>query len=325
MKRAIGLAIIIIICIISCLSVQGTLPFMPVFGSGMEPSIPSGSLIIARPLKAADIVAGDIVISKVPPSARQDYGYPPVSAFRVTEVVKDQSGLSFRLRDDNSAGESFLVRQYKIKGEIGGRIPVLGYPLMIFKSTGMASLVFFFILMFALYLYSREISSILGKRFRDFVSPVIEENHRADEILSKRMEATEKALESFAGAMQEYAQHLASHTFAIKGLAEASQELKNSAAEQNHILSHLTSKFVPKKTVKEVSRIEGIVYEFKHRTREILRAKEALEKETRVQTEKDPEETIVVIKIPSPQGCVVKPKALLEKRHFYSVGSKVTE
>ena len=53
------------------------------------------------------------------------------------------------------------------------------------------------------------------------------------------MGSTERALEKFATAIEAYAQHLASHTSAIQGLSEASQELKKSSAEQNRVLMHL--------------------------------------------------------------------------------------
>ncbi len=59
------------------------------------------------------------------------------------------------------------------------------------------------------------------------------------EVAEKRMEATEKALNDFTAAIAEYAYHLSSHTGAIQGLAEASQELKKSAAFQNNVVLNL--------------------------------------------------------------------------------------
>ena len=58
-------------------------------------------------------------------------------------------------------------------------------------------------------------------------------------LIEQKINTTEQALEKFAGAIAEYAQHLASHTSAIQGLSEASHELKRSAAEQNRVLIHL--------------------------------------------------------------------------------------
>ncbi|MBI4304318.1 MAG: hypothetical protein HY665_08295 [Chloroflexi bacterium] len=50
---------------------------------------------------------------------------------------------------------------------------------------------------------------------------------------------TQQALSDFATAMAEYAKHLQSHTRAIQGLAEASNELKTSASQQNEALARL--------------------------------------------------------------------------------------
>ena len=50
-----------------------------------------------------------------------------------------------------------------------------------------------------------------------------------------------------SGSSQLYAQHLASHTSAIQGLSEASQELKKSTAEQNKVLMRLLETTEPKK------------------------------------------------------------------------------
>jgi hypothetical protein len=48
---------------------------------------------------------------------------------------------------------------------------------------------------------------------------------------------TTKALEQFASAIGEYAQHLASHTDAVKGMASASLELREAVREQNRMFS----------------------------------------------------------------------------------------
>jgi signal peptidase I len=325
MKRAIGLAIIILVCVIGYLSAQGMMPFAPAFGSGMEPAVKSGSLIVARPVKTAEIAAGDIVVFKVPPSAREYYGYPPVLAQRVIEVNQDLSGISYRVQGDDAAGEPLSLRPRDIKGELGGQVPYLGFPLMIFRSGALTIFVLILVFLFGLYLYSREINAVAGRRFKAFVSPMAEENRRVDDVLAGRIEATEQALNSFAGAMREYAQHLASHTSAIKGLSEASQALKEGAAEQNRVLSQMAATLARQKKEREVARIEEVVYHFRERTREIMRIKEALEKETHVQAVKDRENTLILMKISAPRGCVVKPKALLERPHIFPAYTKVAE
>jgi signal peptidase len=324
MKRALALAIIILVCVTGVLSAQGILPFVPAFGPGMEPTVRSGSIIIVKPVNATDISIGDVVVCTVPPAARDNYGYPAVLVRRVIEVDKDLAGTSFLLQTDDASGAPFSVRPQDIKGAAGSTVPYIGYPLTVFRSGTLTAFIFVLIFLLAIYLFSREIGAAAGRRFRSIVSPVIEENRRYDDSLSRRIEATEKALSGFTGAMEEYAQHLASHTSAIKGLSEASHALKDGAAEQNRVLGHMAATLARQKKEREVARIEEVVYHFRERTREIMRVKEALEKEARVQTDKN-QETIVVVKKPAPQGCVVKPKALLERRHLFSGYSKVAQ
>jgi uncharacterized membrane-anchored protein YhcB (DUF1043 family) len=125
---------------------------------------------------------------------------------------------------------------------------------------GTQDVIFVIIALFllALFLYRGEIShtgNILHKRI---LAPVINENKRTHrsltrkiETMEKRMNSTEQALEKFAAAIEIYAQHLSSHTSAIQGLGEASQELKRSAAEQNRVLRHLTETMGQPETYKE--------------------------------------------------------------------------
>lgn len=57
--------------------------------------------------------------------------------------------------------------------------------------------------------------------------------------VEKGMEGTQRALEKFSSAIETYAQHLQSHTGVIRGMSEASQELKQGAVEQNRVLNRL--------------------------------------------------------------------------------------
>ena len=107
------------------------------------------------------------------------------------------------------------------------------------------------LVLLALFLYGGEIGRGGGWVHRGIFSPVINEEKRANRMLSRKMEATEKkmetteqALEKFSAAVAEYAKHLASHTSAIQGLSEASHELKRGAAEQNRVLSAIMDNVV---------------------------------------------------------------------------------
>jgi hypothetical protein len=65
------------------------------------------------------------------------------------------------------------------------------------------------------------------------------------------MTRTERTLRELTEAIAEYALHLKSHTAAIQGLSEASQELKRSAAEQNRILADLANAITQTPSAKE--------------------------------------------------------------------------
>ncbi len=68
---------------------------------------------------------------------------------------------------------------------------------------------------------------------------IIERKQRTGPLPEEWMSRTEQALDELATAIAEYAIHLKSHTAAIQGLSEASQELRQSAAEQNRVLADL--------------------------------------------------------------------------------------
>jgi len=77
------------------------------------------------------------------------------------------------------------------------------------------------------------------KAMRGDLSPTIPASQTELQIVEKGMEGTQRALEKFALAIETYAQHLQSHTSVIRGMSEASQELKQGAVEQNRVLNRL--------------------------------------------------------------------------------------
>ena len=128
----------------------------------------------------------------------------------------------------------------------GGQIPYIDIPLAFFRSSLGIILTIAVILLLAVFLYRRELKHVGSKLHRSIFAPVIDEEKRTSQLLSSkiestehRMSTTEQALEKFAAAIGDYATHLSSHTSAIQGLAEASQELKMSAADQNRVLAYL--------------------------------------------------------------------------------------
>ena len=195
-----------------------------------------------------------------------------------------------------------------IDSDIASEIRSASLPIIIF--------IVIVLLLLAIFLFSNDIVVSLRNRYRAFISPVVEENHRVSLVLSNRFEGTEKALESFASAMQEYAHHMASHTSAIKGLSEASQALKNSAVEQNQILYRLSHTLGTEKSVGEITRVERVVSELEKRTQLVLQVKDELEGKTPETELASPRETPSTVGLHSPPGCLANPRALYKKWHY---------
>jgi len=246
MKRAVGLILIIAAVIIGFLSIRGVMPFMAIFGTSMQPEYEPGDLILIEEISPSDIKVGDVIVYNVPPMVRSVYNYPLVVAHRVIRVDTLQGTMSFRTKGDNTGEDPFTVRPEDLRGQVSNSIAHLGFPLLFLQSDYGLIFVVIGLCLLALYLYSDELSRGRQKVQRGIFAPVIEASQRGSRILEQRIETTEKemvgtqqALNNFASAIAEYAEHLKSHTSAIQGLSEASQELKNGAAEQNRVLIHL--------------------------------------------------------------------------------------
>jgi signal peptidase I len=255
MKRAIGLVFAAAALIVAILSVRGSLPFIPIQGSSMEPLLKSGSLLWIDPIDPLDVKVGDIIVYNVPSLIRQYYNYPPTVSHRVIEIMTTPS-LGFRTAGDNTGEDPFTIMPDDIKGTVGKQIPYLGIPLLFFQSTQGMLFAIIALILLAIFLYGGELTRGGGWLHRGIFAPVINEEKRSSRALSRKIEETEKkmgtteeALEKFSAAVSEYAKHLASHTSAIQGLSEASHELKKGAAEQNRVLAAIMDNVV--KTTKE--------------------------------------------------------------------------
>lgn len=316
MKRACVLIILVVFCIIGFLSVWGGLPFTAVSGSAMAPAILSGDLVLIAAVAPDEVKEGDIVIYNVPDYLRERHNYPPVIVHRVVEVITGESDLWLRIGADNIGDDPFLVRLQDIRGTVSDTISYLGYPLLLFRGGTGTILIIIAIILLALIMYSREIAIRMGRLLHVTVASVIEENQQARFDLSRRFDATERALDGFADAVRIYAQHLASHTSAVQGLRDASQALKGSAAEQNRILGHLSASIIREKKAQKAYMIERVVRECARKTAEALEARDELEKRL-------PESGLGYREIipirderQSPPGCAANPKALLFRHRF---------
>lgn len=123
-----------------------------------------------------------------------------------------------------------------------GIVPVFSF---LQSQTGMITVVTAMVIL-AILLFGREILRLGNLLLLAVFAPIINEEKRINRSLSRQIEANEKkisatetALKEFSAAVAEYAHHLSSHTSAIKGLSDASQELKRGGAAQNRFLENL--------------------------------------------------------------------------------------
>jgi len=246
MKRALTLILLIVACVVGFLSIRGTMPFMPVFGTSMEPELKAGNMILIEEAAPADIEVGDIIVFTVSPLVREAYNYPPVIAHRVIKVYTRDYVTFFRTKGDTTGEDPFTVQPQNLKGKVGQQIPYLGFPLLFFQSRQGLIFIIIALTLLAIYLYGEELSWGRRKVQKGIFAPIIQESRRTSRVMAQtvqaaenRMERTEQTLAKFTSAIEVYAQHLQSHTSAIQGLSEASQELKKGAASQNKVLIHL--------------------------------------------------------------------------------------
>jgi signal peptidase I len=267
MKRALGLILVILACVIEFLSLRGTMPIMAIFGSSMEPALNSGDLMIIKPVLASEVKVGDIIVYNVPPLIRERYSYPLVIAHRVIKV-STEPGTTFRTKGDNASEDPFTVMPSEIRGKVSKQIPYAGLPLLFMQSRQGLVFIVVGLSLLALFLYREELGIVAKKLKRRIFGKGIEESYRNNQALTDKIEAAEKrvgslqpALEKFATAMGLSAQQLASHTAAIQSLNQASQELNASAAEKNRILMNLMQVVEKPKPSKEetISKIEQAI------------------------------------------------------------------
>jgi hypothetical protein len=204
-----------------------------------------------------------------------------------------------------------------IEAAIVTEIRSLGLPVIVFTAVA--------IVILGLFLYRNDISVGFRRRYRESISPIIEESHRVGLVLSNRFEHTEKAIEFFAGAMQQYAEHLASHTTAIRGLGEASQALKESAVAQTQILHRLSHTLGTVKPEEEISGMEKVVTDLEKRTQLVLRVMDELESKKPAPDLTSPPaaepaplgEMPAEVSAPFPPGCLARSRALYKKWHDF--------
>jgi signal peptidase len=101
--------------------VAGAVP-VTILTSSMEPSLPPGTLIVVKPVAAADIHVGDVITYQV------RSGEPEVISHRVVAITHSTiRGLTFTTKGDNNASADPPVVADQVRGRVWYSIPLLGY------------------------------------------------------------------------------------------------------------------------------------------------------------------------------------------------------
>ena len=139
------------------------MPFLPVFGTSMEPELKAGNVILIEPVSPNEVKEGDVIVFSIPAAVREHYNYPPVVAHRVIRV--DPERLTFRTKGDNTGEDPFTVRAQDLRGQVGRQIPYLGFPLLFLQSKHGIIFVITALCLFSLFLYANELSAMLARHF----------------------------------------------------------------------------------------------------------------------------------------------------------------
>lgn len=101
----------------------------------MEPTVPTGSLIVSRPVAAQDIEVGDIIVFRSPTGATVSGGADGtftatesmLITHRVVDVRASGTGVTFRTRGDGNAEEDpWDVPADLVRARYVGHVPELG-------------------------------------------------------------------------------------------------------------------------------------------------------------------------------------------------------
>jgi signal peptidase len=215
MRQTIWLMLIVLTVGFSIFYLRTWVPFMGISGNSMKPELNPGDLIFIEEVSPQEIREGDVIIFEVPSLVRETYKYPLVVAHRVVKINTKNNVITFNTQGDNLGGpDPFTVRTVDLRGEVGKRIPFLGFLLLFLQSKQGLISVAVILLLIGLGTYSREIGLMKRRVQREIFSPVLEEQKE-----------TKQALTGFASAMAEYAKHLGSHTKAVQDLAKTTGKL----------------------------------------------------------------------------------------------------
>jgi signal peptidase I len=221
-----------------------TPPFSAIPSKSMEPVLEVGDLILIKKITPTSIKVGDIIVVNVPTPIRDKYHFPASVVHRVTKVDKSSDNLTFRMKGDNNLEEDpFTVLPEDVAGKVRKTIPHLGYVVLFLHSKqGM----YFILSAIAIYLvyilmdwFAKKTDNLKKGLSNLFVGELVERTTVIEKKQETQLQIVQQSLEKFSAAIEEYGEHLKSHTASVKGLAEGALELTEAANKQNRILDQL--------------------------------------------------------------------------------------
>ena len=116
-----GIFALIIVLTVVVPKIIGAEPFTVISGS-MEPTIPTGSIVVSKHVEAGEVAFGDVVTYQL------KSGEPLTVTHRVVAVDVVEGKTRYRTQGDaNNAEDPLPVRPEQIRGVVAYHIPLVGY------------------------------------------------------------------------------------------------------------------------------------------------------------------------------------------------------
>jgi signal peptidase I len=218
-------------------------PFLAVASNSMEPVLSRGDLIFSSSVSGDQIQVGDIIVFKVAPFFQEKYGYPATICHRVMRIQTSGDKLSFRTKGDNNASDDpFMTQAENLVGRERTSIPMAGYGVMFAQSAQGKYFLGGLIILFIIYANSDWIFNSAKNARRSMVGISTTEFVKSQGDIEKKMgdmtDQVVRSMNGFSSAMSEYAQHIASHTGAIKSLADAAKHMESILSKQDNAFTN---------------------------------------------------------------------------------------